>query len=144
MGSQIELKAVVINKNDLLDSRNIEVTGRMAQTLRALVSAGSAGIAIAKLPKWATRLDHYVFELRTKHKIDIETIEKKNLDDHPGRNWRYVLHSNVRLESYDPASNDNRCDGVDHFRSLGEISREVVGMLEVQPDNGFTTLRGDV
>ena len=93
------LKATVIEANPdyplLTERREIEVTGaRFIQTLRALLEAGNRGTTALEMSSWALRLGHYVFILRHKYGLDIET---KTEPHDGGHHARYVLHSQVRL-----------------------------------------------
>ncbi len=75
-------------------SRLINVTGRPAQTLVALVKAGSKGITALEMSSWAYRLGAYIHILRRDYGLDIQTLKEK----HPG-GWhaRYVLHTPVEI-----------------------------------------------
>ncbi|MDA1023268.1 MAG: hypothetical protein O2817_08000 [Proteobacteria bacterium] len=99
------LSAVVIEQDPdfpiLTERREIEVTGCLAQTLRALLSAGSMGVTAQKMSSWALRLSHYVFVLRHDYGLDIETIKEQHGGDFPGKHGRYVLRSRVILADYE-------------------------------------------
>jgi hypothetical protein len=101
MAKRETLKAVITAANPdfplLSERREIEVTGRFAQTLKALVEAGENGVTALDLSSWAVRLGHYIFVLRHKHGLNIETIDEQHGGDYPGRHGRYILRSQVRL-----------------------------------------------
>jgi len=101
------LKAVVVRANPefplLSERREIEVTGRYAQTLRALVEAGNRGTTALEMSSWALRLSHYIFILRTRDGLDIETQNEPHDGETHGR---YVLRSQVEL--IDADSGDGR------------------------------------
>ena len=101
MAGRRKLRIVVIEANPdfpLLSSRReIGVTGRFAQTLKALVDAGGKRVTALDLAHWAVRLSHYVWVLRRKHGVVIDMIEERHGGDFPGRHGRYVLCSQVDL-----------------------------------------------
>ena len=96
-----KLRAVVVTANPdlplLSERREIEVVGRFAQTLRALVDAGPKGVTALDLSSWAVRLSQYIHILRRKHSLNIETIEERHDGDYPGKHGRYLLRSNVQI-----------------------------------------------
>lgn len=75
--------------------RRIHVTGRrFIQTLIALVNAGHGGVTALEMSSWALRLGHYVFILRRKYGLVIET----QMEPHDGgEQARYHLVSDVRI-----------------------------------------------
>ena len=78
---------------DGTDSRFV-VRGQTARTLIALINAGDQGTTALEVSTWALRLAHYVFELRTIHRLAIRCER----EEHPG-GWhgRYVLETPVRI-----------------------------------------------
>ena len=98
MAKRNPLRAVVIEPNFvfplLSERREIEVTGRYAQTLRALVEAGNRGTTALEMSSWALRLSHYIFILRTRDGLDIET---RNEPHDGGTHGRYFLLSQVEI-----------------------------------------------
>ncbi|MCH7832931.1 MAG: hypothetical protein IIC55_08685 [Proteobacteria bacterium] len=101
MGSRQKLRAVVIEANPefplLSERREIQVVGRFAQTLRALVEAGPKGVTALDLAHWAVRLSHYVWVLRHRHGLHIDMIEEAHGGDYPGKHGRYFLRTTVEL-----------------------------------------------
>lgn len=94
------LHASVVTANPemplLSERREIEVTGnRYIQTLKALVEAGDRGTTALEISSWALRLSHYIFILRTKYGLDIETRDEPH---DGGTHGRYFLRSTVILE----------------------------------------------
>ena len=80
------------------DGKAISATGQVARALRALVQAGARGVTALEISSWALRLSHYIFVLRTRHALVIETIREPHGDGADGR-WhgRYVLRSPVTI-----------------------------------------------
>lgn len=80
--------------------RRIQVVGRFAQTLRALVEAGEQGVTALEISSWALRLGHYIFILRHRYGLNISMELEPHEGAYSGRHGRYRLRSNVRfLES---------------------------------------------
>ena len=77
MTKREKLRAVIVTANPesplLAVRRNIEVVGRYAQTLMALVEAGPRGVTALEMSSWTLRLSHYIFILRTRDGLNIET-----------------------------------------------------------------------
>ena len=101
MGKRQTLRAVVVTVNPdfplLSERREIEVTGRFAQTLKALVEAGEKGVKALDLSNWAVRLGHYIWVLRHKRGLVIETIQERHEGEFPGKHGLYVLRSQVEI-----------------------------------------------
>ena len=99
MAKRETLKAVVVTANLefplLSERREIEVTGRYAQTLRALVEAGNRGTTALEISSWALRLSHYIFILRTRDGLN---IENRNEPHDGGQHGRYFLLSQVEIK----------------------------------------------
>ena len=68
------------------------ITGRQLRTLRALLDAGAKGITALDVSSWAYRLASYIYDLRHKHGLEIQTIEEPH---DGGFHARYVLISKV-------------------------------------------------
>ena len=81
----------VIVGNDA-DARPLRLTGRYAQTLRALIEAGDRGVTALEISTWALRLSHYVFVLRREHGLEIE-MQREPHDG--GWHGRYFLRTPV-------------------------------------------------
>ncbi len=72
-------------------------TGKEARALVALVEAGAGGVTTLELSHhWALRLGAYIFNLRHRHGLAIETIRERH-DDEGGWHGRYVLLSPVTI-----------------------------------------------
>lgn len=71
------------------------VTGQSARALMALVAAGEGGVTAFEVAGWAYRLGAYVFDLRYRHGLAIETLREPH---EGGWHARYVLRSPVRIE----------------------------------------------
>ena len=74
--------------------RVVEVTGRDAWALCALIEAGPRGCTPINAP--APRWSAYVFNLRRRG-LDIETLHERHGGPYAGNHARYVLNSDVRL-----------------------------------------------
>lgn len=101
MGNKLSICARVYEGDGLFDWREITVTGRYAQALKALIDAGPRGITALEISSWALRLSHYIHILRKddRFRLDIETINEEHEVDGmgPGIHGRYVLKSRVEL-----------------------------------------------
>lgn len=83
--------------------RTISCTGQVARTLRALVEVGPRGVTSLEISNWALRLSHYVFLLRRRHGLDIETLrEPHDGPSGPGTHGRYILKTPVRIVQIRP------------------------------------------
>ena len=76
--------------------RQLDLVGRFAQTLEALIDAGPRGMTTQDIGSWAVRTSHYISKLRGEWVLDIETAIEKHGVDFPGNHGRYVLRSKVR------------------------------------------------
>jgi hypothetical protein len=74
--------------------RRFAVRGRVAQTIVALVRAGSRGITAAEMSCWAYRLGAYVHTLRREYDLHILTQHEEH---EGGWHGRYVLVSSVTV-----------------------------------------------
>lgn len=72
----------------------VTVTGREAQTLAALIEAGSKGITALAMSSWAYRLGAYIHRLRHDYGLDIETVREAH---EGGSHGRYILHTPCRF-----------------------------------------------
>lgn len=79
----------------LPDGKPMTLIGRDAWALEELLKAGERGCTPIDRP--APRWSHYVFKLRTKHGLVIETIEEAHGGQFSGTHARYVLRSNVEI-----------------------------------------------
>ncbi len=95
MSSKIHQKAIVIDDDG--SERSLTVTGRYAQTLKALVAAGQSGTTALEISSWALRLSHYVFILRREYGLEISMELEPNGGDYGGSHGRYRLVSRVLL-----------------------------------------------
>lgn len=77
--------------------RRLSVVGRFAQTLDALVKAGTSGITGQEVGGWAVRLSHYIFRLRRDHDLTIDMELEAHGGAFPGQHGRYRLLSRVRI-----------------------------------------------
>ena len=78
--------------------RRIVCVGQFGRTLSALVNAGAAGVTALEVSDWALRLAHYVFVLRTRYGLDIETVREAHEGPAgPGHHGRYFLRSPIRI-----------------------------------------------
>ena len=98
--SKQSLTAIVTDNSDTLPrERRIEVSGRrFCQTLKALIDAGPRGVTALEMSSWALRLGHYVWVLRHRHGLSIETLREPH---DGGQHARYRLISNVRIVGAD-------------------------------------------
>ena len=74
----------------------VTVTGRDADTLEKLMAAGERGLTPIEYP--APRWSHYVFKLR-RAGFNIETIDEPHGGQFAGTHARYILRSQVEIES---------------------------------------------
>lgn len=71
-----------------------EVSGRIAQTLLALVQTGDAGVTSLEISTWALRLSAYIHTLRHDYGLDIYT----RYEPHDGgKHARYFLLTAVEI-----------------------------------------------
>lgn len=103
MGKKLTIRARVFDGDGLFDWRDIVVTGRYAQTLKALIDAGDKGTTALEISSWALRLSHYIDVLRKDDRfhLNIETqLEPHEVDGMgAGRHARYFLRSRVQIVS---------------------------------------------
>ena len=72
------------------------IKGRYARCLHTLIRAGEKGVSPAiddPMPRWS----HYVFWLRSRFGVVIETVTEKHGGPYAGTHARYVLHSKVNV-----------------------------------------------
>lgn len=90
------------------DGREIAPVGRDAWMLDRLIAAGASGCTSLENP--APRVSHYIFKLRTRFGLNIETITEQHDGPYSGTHARYVLRSpvvaadNLSAPSLPPAS----------------------------------------
>jgi hypothetical protein len=73
--------------------RQIRPVGRDAWMLDRLLAAGTTGCTSLENP--APRTSHYVFKLRTRFGLNIETITEEHDGPYRGTHARYVLQTRV-------------------------------------------------
>lgn len=71
------------------------IVGRDAWALEQLLAAGKRGCTPIDRP--APRWSHYVWKLRTKHGIMVETIDEPHGGTFSGHHARYVLRTSVEV-----------------------------------------------
>ncbi len=86
------------------DGRHIAPVGRDAWMLDRLLEAGAAGCTSLENP--APRTSHYVFKLRTKFGLNIETITEAHDGPYAGHHARYVLRTHVSRVEQGEAGHD--------------------------------------
>tara|TARA_B100001989_G_scaffold249291_1_gene224326 strand:- start:3403 stop:3696 length:294 start_codon:yes stop_codon:yes gene_type:complete len=75
-------------------AKHMEVSGKAAKTLAALVSNGRHGVTAYEISQtWALRLAAYIHDLR-KLGLDIQTIREEHDE---GWHGRYILHTPVEI-----------------------------------------------
>lgn len=79
----------------LPDGMPFSVQGRDAWALLELIKAGQTGCTPIDHP--GPRWSAYVFKLKRKHGLDIETVYEPHGGDFPGNHARYVLRSAVEV-----------------------------------------------
>ena len=77
------------------ETRSVTLAGRFAWCLEKLVIAGERGITA--IDEIGPRLSHYVFVLRRRHGLTIETPEEKQGGQFCGWHGRYVLHTKTSI-----------------------------------------------
>jgi hypothetical protein len=77
------------------ETRSITLAGRFAWCLEKPVAAGERGITA--LDEIRPRLSHYVFVLRRRYGLTIETREERHGGQFSGWHGRYVLHTQTRI-----------------------------------------------
>jgi hypothetical protein len=78
----------------VFDGQPIQLTGKTALTMEALIHAEQKGITALEMSSWALRLAAYVHRLRTDYGMAIETLHELHVD---GWHGRYVLQSRVQI-----------------------------------------------
>lgn len=74
----------------------VTIKGRYARCMHTLIQAGAKGVSPAiddPMPRWS----HYVFWLRSRFGVVIETVTEKHGGPYAGTHARYVLHSTVTV-----------------------------------------------
>ncbi|RIY03493.1 hypothetical protein D3218_01670 [Aureimonas flava] len=79
----------------LPDGQPMTIIGRDAWCLERLLAAGARGCTPIEQP--APRWSHYVWKLRTRHGIVVETIDEGHGGQFAGTHARYVLRSNIEI-----------------------------------------------
>jgi hypothetical protein len=77
------------------DGPECHIPGRFASTLHHLILAGDKGLTSLENP--APRTSHYVFWLRTKAGVSIETEREPHTGPYAGNHARYRLASKVEV-----------------------------------------------
>ena len=77
--------------------RPLNLTGRNAQCLKALIESRDRGITALDLGGAAVRISNYILALRRDHGIEIETITEKHGGEFAGNHGRFRLRSTVTL-----------------------------------------------
>jgi hypothetical protein len=80
-------------------TRTIIPAGRDGWALAELILAGAQGCTPIDQP--GPRWSHYVWKLRTVHRLEVETITEQHGGEYAGHHARYVLRQ--RVEFADPA-----------------------------------------
>lgn len=86
---------LIITARVLPDGEPFKVIGRDAWMLRRLVDAGPKGLTAIDAP--APRNSHYIFKLRTKYGLTVETIREKHGGQFSGSHARYFLRSEIAI-----------------------------------------------
>ena len=86
---------LTITARVLPDGRTFTAKGRDAWALSALLKAGTRGCTPIDHP--GPRWSGYVFNLKRKHGLDIETITESHSGPFAGSHARYRLRSNVEV-----------------------------------------------
>lgn len=84
-----------ITARSLPDGAPFSVQGRDAWALLELIRAGQRGCTPIDNP--GPRWSAYVFKLKRKHGLDIETVYETHGGDFPGHHARYILRSPVEV-----------------------------------------------
>ena len=79
----------------LPDGDAFTLSGRDAWALRELIKAGPCGVTPIDNP--GPRWSGYIFKLRRKHGLGIETVYEPHGGDFPGNHARYILRSAVEV-----------------------------------------------
>lgn len=74
--------------------RTVTLPGRFGWAAEELRCAGGHGVTPIERP--APRWSHYVFILRRRHGLNIETKSEKHGGPYPGTHARYVLHDSLK------------------------------------------------
>lgn len=83
-------------------TRLVGCCGRFSQTLKALIAAGPAGITSMTVAQtWGLRLGHYVWVLRHRYGLMIETKYEEHTGPYEGRHGRYFLLDRVSVRGED-------------------------------------------
>jgi len=73
------------------------LTGQFARTAEALIRNGDRGVTSLEISTWALRTSHYIFVLRHKYGLEIETVMEEHHQPVEGRHGRYFLRSPCRI-----------------------------------------------
>ena len=90
-------KPLHVTARVLANGRSFTATGRDAWALIELLKAGTRGCTPIDYP--GSRWSGYVFNLKRKHGLSIETIYENHGGQFAGNHARYVLHSRVEVIS---------------------------------------------
>ena len=77
----------------------LNLTGRNAQCLKALIESRDRGITALDLGGAAVRISNYILALRRDHGLEIETTAERHGGPFAGTHGRFRLRSNVTLPS---------------------------------------------
>lgn len=88
---------LIVTARALPDGHAFTVMGRDAWALLELHHAGSQGCTAIEHP--GPRWSAYVFNLKRRHGLDIETLHESHRGEFPGSHARYVLRSSVEITS---------------------------------------------
>ena len=91
------MSKLVVTAYVLPDGPVFTVTGRDAWALLELYRAGPQGCTPIDCP--APRWSAYIFNLKRRHGLDIETVHESHRGQFPGSHARYVLRSLVEITS---------------------------------------------
>lgn len=91
----INIKAAKVKIWHNRNSKEVLISSRtVARTVIALTLAGHEGVTALEMSSWAFRLGAYVYTLKHRYGLDIQTLR----EEHPhGWHGRYVLHTPVEV-----------------------------------------------
>jgi hypothetical protein len=87
-------------------TRIVTLGGRFAWCLEKLIAAGERGLTA--LDEIGPRLSHYIFVLRGRHGLTIETREERHGGQFSGWHGRYVLHTKASIATQDDEAQSAR------------------------------------
>ena len=86
---------LLVTARILPDGRTFTAIGRTAWALTELLRAGPSGCTPIDTP--GPRWSDYVFKLKRKHGLEIETVHEAHHGDFPGTHAKYVIRSPVEI-----------------------------------------------